>query len=400
MEGGITDDNLGEVALADLRVRNPEYSSELERLPWILDGVSPSEGSGIFALWRLEHLGADVYQSVVRQRWVADGLTAHESDALHSFEQLVIEARYWNLVEDYPWHEEYVLAIPDRPFMGSIGPSDAALLRSTIQLLQNGGMAEQPDLLSTILESGGTQKAERLITLPLAGEVALSVVWPAGLEPDPTVRLGVSVSRTMDIFENAVRATEEFMGLPFPQEHAIVLIHDFPTGRRASGGREAFVEIDPRISESVHIITHEVAHAYWTGSQRWISEGGAEFIAYWSTGRVPDSVSSSCAHFNTMYDFVRAFQLDFGYDGCNYSMGRSMFFDLYNNLGEEAFRQGFRSLNMHIHGLMPGEGCIGIDEGVCYLKAAFVDGLAPDKATVAEEIINRRYFGTSPSASQ
>ena len=49
---------------------------------------------------------------------------------------------------------------------------------------------------------------------------------------------------------------------------------------------------------------------------------------------------------------------------------------------------------------MPSEGCIGIDEGVCYLKAAFVDGLAPDKATVAEEIINRRYYGTSASTSQ
>ena len=94
LEGGITNDNLGEVALADLRVRNPEYASELERLPWILDGVSPSEGSGIFALWRLEHLGADVYQSVVWEDWVADGLTEQESSAIHAFEQTVIRERY------------------------------------------------------------------------------------------------------------------------------------------------------------------------------------------------------------------------------------------------------------------------------------------------------------------
>ncbi len=94
LEGGITNDNLGEVALADLRVRNPDYSSELERLPWILDGVSPSEGSGIFALWRLEHLGADVYQSVVWEDWVADGLTEQESSAIHALEQTVIRERY------------------------------------------------------------------------------------------------------------------------------------------------------------------------------------------------------------------------------------------------------------------------------------------------------------------
>ena len=260
LEGGITDDDLGNVALADLRVRDLEYSGELEGLPWIKDGASLSETSGIFALWRLQHLGTDVLRNVARQQWVADGLTGYESSAIRSFEQLVLAARNMKAEGDYPWHEDYVLTIPDKPFMQSIGPSDAALLSSTIRLLQNGGMKERPDLLSAILEPGMTQKAERLITLPLAGEVALSVIWPAGLEPDRTVRLGVSTSRTMDIFERAVRATEEFMGLPFPQKHAIVLIHDFPGGR---GGRMAFVEIDPAISDSVSVITHEVAHAYW-----------------------------------------------------------------------------------------------------------------------------------------
>ena len=400
LEGEITNDNIGELALADLRVRNPEYSSELERLPWILDGVSPSEASGIFSLWRLEHLGTDVFKSVVRQQWVADGLTAHESSAIRSLEQLVIGTQNIKAIDGYAWHEEYVLTIQDKPFMRSIGPSEAALMRASIRLLQNAGMEERTDLLSTILESDGTQKAERLITLPLAGEVALSVIWPADLHPDQSVRLGVSASRTMDIFEEAVRANEELMGLPFPQKHAIVLIHDFPTGRLANGGREAFVVIDPRISESVHIITHEVAHAYWSAGDRWIHEGGAEFIAYWSTASVPDYVSSSCAHFNTMYDFVRALQLDFGYDGCNYSMGRGMFFDLYNNLGEEAFRRGFMNLYLRIFGFVPSEGCIGVDEGVCYLKAAFVDSAVPEDAAVAEEIINRRYHGTSASASQ
>ena len=93
LEGGITDDNLGDLALADLRVRNPEYSSGLESLPWVRDGVSPSETSGLLALWKLEHLGKEVFQSVLRQQWVADGLTVYESSATHSFEQLVISTR-------------------------------------------------------------------------------------------------------------------------------------------------------------------------------------------------------------------------------------------------------------------------------------------------------------------
>lgn len=100
-----------------------------------------------------------------------------------------------------------MLTIPDKSFMRSIGPSLAAiLLRSTIRLLQNGELGERPDLSSTLLDCSGTQKAERLITLPRAWEVALPVVSPAGRELDRTVRQGVSVSRTMDIYERAERA--------------------------------------------------------------------------------------------------------------------------------------------------------------------------------------------------
>ena len=400
LEGGITNDNAGDVALADLRVRSPEASSQIESLPWIHDGVSPSETLGILSLWRLEHLGADVFQSVVRQQWVADSLTVHESFALRSFEQLVLAARRYKAVGDSPWHEEYVLSIPDKPFMEDIGPSDAALFRATRMLLQLGGMRDRRDLLSTIFETGGTQLEERLITLPLAGEVVLSVVWPAGLEPNRSVRLGVSVSRTMDVFEEAVRANEEIMGLPFPQKHAIILVHDFPIGPRGSGGREALVTADPSASASTALITHEVAHAYWFGGPRWVDEGGAEFIVASASGRVPDSASSSCRHFTTIYDFVRALSRDFRYDPCSYTLGKAMFVDLYNNLGEEAFRRGFMNLNLRIFGFVPSEGCIGIDKGVCQLKAAFVDRAAPEDAAVAEKIINRRYYGTSAGTSR
>ena len=263
-------------------------------------------------------------------------------------------------------------------------------------------MKHRPDLLSTIFAPGGTQKTERLITLPLAGEVALSVIWPAALEPRRTVRLGVSVSRTMDILEQAVRATEEMMGLPFPQKHANVLIHDYPTGPLGSGGRMAFVTIDPRRSDSVSTITHEVAHAYWATDARWIHESGAVFTAFKAADNVPEYLSPSCMHFNTMYNYIRALRRDghFEYDGCSYTLGRGMFVDLYNTLGEEAFRRGFTNLNLRTWGFVPSEGCVDIDEGVCRLKGAFVDGASSEDAAVAEEIIKRRYYGTSSSAPQ
>ncbi len=399
---GITDDSLGDVALADLRVRDPESSSALESLPWIRDGVSPSENAGILSLWKIANQDTDLFQNIVRQQWAVDGLTVYESTVVDTFEQLVIAGRNLKAYEGYPWHNEYVSTIPDKPFMSDIGPSDAALLLSARRLLQKGGLRDRPDLLSAILEPGSTQKAERLITLPLAGEVALSVIWPAGLEPDRAVRLGVSVPRTMDIFEKAVRTTEEFMGRPFPQKHAIVLIHDFPTGPPGSGGRAAFVTIDPRISDAVGTITHAVAHTYWGTGVIWIDEGAADFFGMIARDALPDYHSASCAHFDTIYDFMRAIRGDgfSQYWTCAYSLGRGMFVDLYNNLGKESFRRGFSDLYLRIWGFVPTEGCIGFDEGVCHLKAAFVDRATPENAAVAEEIINRRYYGTSGGAPQ
>ena len=399
LQDRITDDSIGHLALADLRVRAPEAYSALENLSWIRDGLSLSENAGVWSLWKAANSNTDMFQSMVSQKWVTDGLTLDESSAILVLEQMAIEARYLAETEGYPWHLEYVLTIPEKPFMRDVGASSVALLRSAQQILQQGGMGARPDLLSAILESGETKIEKRLITLPLAGEVALSVVWPSGLEPDQVLRSRVSASHTMALLEEAVRAAEEVMGLPFPQRSAVVLIHDFPGGGPpAHGGREAFVFVNPSVSGSTHIIRHEVAHAYWAAGSRWVEEGAAEFISYWGADNVSGYVSPSCLHFETIYEFVRALQLDglYQYDRCAYSMGLGIFTELHNSLGMEAFRHGFSGLNLRRWGFLPSEGCLGIDQAACQLKAAFVDGLAPAEAAIAEQIINRRYYGTSP----
>ena len=80
-------------------------------------------------------------------------------------------------------------------------------------------------------------------------------------------------------------------------------------------------------------------------------------------------------------------------------MGSRLFLDLHDSLGEDAFRQGFAELYLRLWGFVPTEGCVGIDEGVCYVKAAFVDSAEPADAAIAEEIIDRRYFGTAADTS-
>ena len=79
-----------------------------------------------------------------------------------------------------------------------------------------------------------------------------------------------------------------------------------------------------------------------------------------------------------------------------------MFLDLYQNLGDEAFRQGFRDLHsmtfVHSYEDFDFDSLLytGPHAGLSYIKAAFVTGATPENAAIAEEIINRRYYGTSP----
>ena len=77
-----------------------------------------------------------------------------------------------------------------------------------------------------------------------------------------------------------------------------------------------------------------------------------------------------------------------------------MFLQLYDRMEESAFRHGLSNLY-----LISAEGdaswyregtCAGIDAGFCHLTAAFSIGISPEQRAIAGEIINRRYFGTSP----
>ena len=76
---------------------------------------------------------------------------------------------------------------------------------------------------------------------------------------------------------------------------------------------------------------------------------------------------------------------------CSYTLGGSLFLELYHSLGDEAFRRGFADL----YRLRRAEDTWR--KVYDFMIAAFVDGAAtPEDAAIAEEIINRRYYGDSP----
>ena len=70
-----------------------------------------------------------------------------------------------------------------------------------------------------------------------------------------------------------------------------------------------------------------------------------------------------------------------------------MFLNLYESLGDEAFREGFGRLYVAMRGQKHDDECSGVERGVCYVKAAFMTHASPEAAALAARVIARWYYG-------
>lgn len=138
-------------------------------------------------------------------------------------------------------------------------------------LLQAAMSAERSGMVEILLDEDLTITIKKVIDLPLAGEVALVVAVPQRSDV-PSFFLSDLTPETprnvMRILEHSVIALEELMGLPFPQDYAIVLVADitqFP-------GSVVENAVIATYLEDWVTIAHEAAHWYWRGFEKWIAE--------------------------------------------------------------------------------------------------------------------------------
>ena len=61
--------------------------------------------------------------------------------------------------------------------------------------------------------------------------------------------------------------------------------------------------------------------------------------------------------------------------------------DLYNSLGEDTFRQGFRSLYLKSQVEDYSDDCEGTDLGICHLVAAFKADVSEADAAKVDEVV-------------
>ena len=337
--------------------------------------------------------------------WVQDGLAERE---LRAVQGLIYFARYGGRHFQEQIEEPWVLEGRNLPAMRSLGNlarrDSAALDRIMIHPTIADGITDEeakvvavlhgvqqynPPLVDVLLDPERVMLEERTITLPLVGEVELTMI-----------RTRPGVEDRMDLLEEAVRAIEEFMSVPFPVRDVIWLFEEaVPPGvAGANFGThvatlpDAYDDETPIKSPFRHFI-HESSHHYWRGgSAPWINEGATTFleavIETEFTGW-PIAMERNPCH--------AARHISDDNEGeCPYRLGERIFHDLYRNIDQPSFRLGFRQLYLLSQSDDSEDGCDGTDLGICHVEAAFTADAPAETSTKVEQVISRQYHGTEP----
>ena len=411
LHGGITDDHVVTVAILYLKQLDPNAAEAIGSLPWVQDGIAANEERALRTLQALAVESRKVFRALAQRSWAQDGLSPDEVTVVRWL--TAISSTYQTRSD-----ESAALRILDMPFLKAIDGVDAAAMHSLSQLflewepnylqqvlshptLRDGITDDQtvvvaamqivemdrPGLLDTLLDTEQVTVEKRVVQLHHSGEVTLWVV-----------SVGPGTYRTMDIFEQLVRAQEGFMANPFRTSYLVLLVAD-ATRHRGGGGPGGVLTVDPGYEENRYLIAHELAHSYWNFAPFWLREGAAEFMTTVSAGE--EFSSNECSRANSLSDLERLtlerleqyLPEDVVLIRCHYDLGRGLFLDLYETLGDEAFRQAFGRLYLTMRdGELDGE-CAGLERGVCYVRAAFVTDAPSDSAALAGPVIARWYYG-------
>lgn len=270
---------------------------------WIADDMNHFESGALHDLHRISTLDIDLSIEAARSPWVADGVVKYEASAL---------ADLFDLTEQDPavarQYLQYSLQTPVRAsdvylisYIETLRSQDDNRYHQLIHQpwFQDGLDATERAAITAftsvasddfyrLLTSGHSQS--KTITLPLTGDVTL---WAFQLDPFP------AGEELLDLGAEAVRWSEEFMGVAFPTNSIIYFFvgyQDIFGGRQSVGVnfehekirfvREATGRFN-RNSSNKNTAYHETAHYYFHSlGPEWIDEGGAEFMTAYINDRM------------------------------------------------------------------------------------------------------------------
>ena len=456
---GVTEDESWAILQLERIVQeDPTVAKTLLGFPWLADGVTREERDATYYLRVILRADPAVAESLLGYSWLADGVTRGEEQTLQDLSIPYRLDRYGlSALNTKPWFKDglsdeeleligYLISIANRnadaaaaliamPFLESVEIRDTLALRSLANIAAHdasdfrellsyprikdgitdedtkivavlGGhtYSRSPGSTQVLLAETGVYIEERLIELPHTGETLLAVI-----------RVEDKVTPSMDNFEHSVRAIERFMGVPYPINYLALLFYD----REDQNANNNFTHLHLMAeSDSVDgpdwhasVIAHEAAHWYWRGSsegyqyRKWISEGSADFLRIISEheriGRPLEPIKSPCPYFDNISELEKANPDRTHIPGqstprtCYYSLGQRFFLDLYLALGNETFRQAYRSLYLRYQQDARTDGCGGPPLNICRVEAVFKDGASEEVVRKVDEVV-ARWYGPRP----
>ena len=206
----------------------------------------------------------------------------------------------------------------------------------------------------------------------------------------------------MELLEHSAGSVESFMGVELPTNYVALLFGTAVLGYAGGTNYGAYFVMLPEYDAdddsddadyAPQLMAHEVAHYYWSGNPNWLDEGLAELLAAISenerTGTVVAIDYTYCPDTDNIALLERLDAAGVIYDyRCNYALGGQFFLEIYETLGDAAFRQGLRNLYLTSQVEDYTDEFDGSPVGIRQIQDAFQS----DAATVAP-IIDKWYHG-------
>ncbi|MDE2779197.1 MAG: hypothetical protein OXI91_05915 [Chloroflexota bacterium] len=350
-----------------------EYDLPLARhfatFPWIEDGVNEIESG---ALVDLAYIG----QAIARQSpqrdvllgalraisWVNDGISMEELAVLYNINRLSDPEAVAAAILSAQSSSRFAAAVVPTPTPTPLPPGPLGQMRGA-PWYQDGLTREEEFLAATIGFSSvdSERYAMDLVRNPLvqsktlvlpSGEVTLIVIsalsWNRGEE-------------ALDALQTAVETIEEFMGIPWPDSEALLLLFphaesDFERlGRMTTtrGGYRMVVMYEPETSPGfAPVLYHEVAHYYW--HRTWFREAVAEFFGYYTLHKTRGAPLRTHAGrgrcpVETIHEFKQATNggLTSSFTplgACAYTLGSTFLVEAYKTVGHDVFQASLHTL--------------------------------------------------------
>lgn len=347
--------------------------------------------------------------AVAGKSWLTDGLS---KDAVR-----VVNGLYYIMDED----TALARTIADMPFLETLEPTDAAVLDALSWLAYTeilalrevlahptlkDGISDEwapvvalldsvneaaPAFLRPLLDPEQVAIERRALTLPHTGAVDLAII-----------RTEPGAARSMELLEHSAGSVERFMGVELPTNYVALLFGTAVLGYAGGTNYGAYFVMLPKYDAddgssdadyAPQLMAHEVAHYYWSGNPNWLDEGLAELLAAISenerTGTKVAIDHTYCPDADNIALLERLDAAGVIYDyRCNYALGGQFFLEIYETLGDAAFRQGLRNLYLTSRVEDYTDEFDGSPVGIRQIQDAFQS----DAATVAP-IIDKWYHG-------